>query len=65
MERAVVPRVVNIASNNTGGAIWYRLTPEAFKAVISLSLERRLKVSNTDNRVAIGMVRTRKEGRRK
>jgi hypothetical protein len=65
MERAVVIRVVPRARSKTGGVIWYRLTPEALKAVISLSLERRLKVSSADNRVAIGMVRTRKEGRRK
>ena len=54
------PRRPEPVSRTTGGIIWYRLTPEALRAVISLSLDKRLKVIKTDNNVAMGMVRYEK-----
>jgi hypothetical protein len=60
----VVAEKAKTVNRTTGGIIWYKLTPEALRAVISLSLDKRLKVIKTDKRVAIGMVKTRKEGKR-
>ena len=48
-----------------GRKSWYRLIPEALKAVISLSPESLPKERSVPKRNAIGMVKMRKEGEMK
>ena len=48
-----------------GRKSWYRLIPEALKAVISLSPEILPKERSVPKRNAIGMVKMRKEGEMK
>jgi hypothetical protein len=64
IERKAVAKNAETAIRATGGIIWYKLTPEALRAIISLSLDNRLNVIKTDNSAAMGMVRIKKDGRR-
>jgi hypothetical protein len=50
------------AKTEIGKKSWYKLIPEALKAVISLSLESLPKVRSVPRRTDIGIVRMRKEG---
>ncbi len=50
------------AKISTGANSAYRLTPDAFNAVTSLSVERRPKAVSVATRTAIGIVSTRNDG---
>ncbi|GAH75952.1 unnamed protein product, partial [marine sediment metagenome] len=47
----------------TGGSIWYRLIPDDFKAIISLSSLSLEKAIKEAKRVAMGNVKNRTKGR--
>ena len=55
---AITPQTI------TGGINCSKLIPPDFMTVISLSLDKRPKASNTARRKAMGIVNTRKDGMR-